>query len=1065
MESWLIQITNYLLAQSWQIAVLTIAVAIVSFLLRNRSAHVRYLLWLIVLAKCLIPPLYWIPVAVLPQQELHAYVPVSPIGERKIAEYRIPEAAVTESAGPAPVQSEVAASPKVTKRPVRYNTRAWLAVGWFVGVVVLLLYYLLNALRTQIWLQKQRKALPNESARNIESFFKAYGVKNTPRVWLLERISQPFVWGLVRGSIYLPSKLLDSRHAKFQGNLLGHELSHFVRLDAMVNSLQVVTQAVFWFHPFVWWANGKIRAEREKCCDEMTIARLNAPPEEYSEAIVETLADKYEQARPVPSLAVAGQIKNIEERIKTMLRPGKKFYKRPTVAVAIVALVIGLLTVPTALVLTARAQTRPTAEQDTSSAVKAAHIIWVSDAIDRQGDGRPDDQAWVDMLEARGYALDYSKGSPPLSSSPLKGYWRGLDDDKLAALNAADLIIVSRCTGSSSGYVKNGEREKWNSVKTPMILLNAFYARRSGGWRWLNTTGPTPELWPGRPPGASDVLTLSTLERRHPIFKNMGLDANNQVKIFDQTAGSGKVSFNPVANVGSGTLIATPAHQNWTFIAEWKPGSEFFPRAGQTPAGRRMLFAAGAIDGPGCGIGEYNLNEQGEKLFINMIEYMLGNVGRQSSAKATPTSRQKSESAKSLYRAAADGDLAQVKELLSSGLDVNAKDNLGETPLHRSARAGHKDVVEVLLSKGAEVDAGDASGLTPLYYASLHGCKDIVDLLLAKGADVNAQAQYCALTLPLLSFAILDGNQDAVRLLISKGANVNAKDNGDTTALFWAIWEKNKDIVELLINEGADINAQDNRGYTPMYMATYQDSKDLVELLTAKGATPQSTIHLAASAGDLARVKSLIEKGTDINARDKGGETPLFLAVLAKTDEVAEFLIAKGADIDARDNLGMTPLYYALEGGSKNMIELLISKGADVNATNKFGATPLHVASQRTKDVVELLITKGAQMNGRVTGGPWNGATPLHLVCITGFKDVAELLIAKGVDINVKDNNDKTPLHMACRVRRKNMVELLITKGADLNAKDNKGQTALSLAKEQEYQEIVELLEKHGAKE
>jgi len=646
----------------------------------------------------------------------------------------------------------------------------------------------IKALRTDFWLWRQRKPLPAEAQIGIENLFSGLGIKTFPKVWLIEGIGQPFVWGLLRGSIYLPANFVKVNSEEHRRGVLSHELSHILRFDAVVNILQIIAQAIFWFHPFVWWANRKIRAEREKCCDEMAIARLGTKIKDYSSAIVNILISEYESTRPVPSLAVAGPVKNIEERIKTMLRPGKKFYKRPSLVAATFVFLLALLTVPTALVLSARAEIRPTAEQETSPVVEAAHIIWVSDATDRQGDGRPDDQAWVDMLKARGYALDYSKGS-----SPSKGYWRGLDDDKLAALNVADLIIVSRCTGSR-GYVKDGEREKWNSVKTPMILLHAFFARKSC-WRWLNTTGPTPELWPGRPPSHSDVLTLLALDPHHPIFKDTGLDANNQVKIFDQTVGSGKVSFNPIANVGNGILIASPAHQDWTFIAEWKPGLEFFPGAGQTPADRRMLFATGTIEGPGCGIGEYNLNTQGEKLFINMIEYMLGNLGRMPSAKATATSRQRRESAKSLHHAAADGDLAQVKELLSSGLDVNAKDNIGETLLHRSARAGHKDVVELLLGKGAKVDAGDASGLTPLYYASLHGYEDIVDLLLTKGADVNAKARYAALTLPLLNFAILDGNKDAVRLLISRGANVNVKDDAGYTPLFWAVWEKNKDIV------------------------------------------------------------------------------------------------------------------------------------------------------------------------------------------------------------------------------------------------------------------------------
>jgi len=51
MGAYLNELVRYLAAQSWQIAVLTAAVAVVTFALRHRSAHVRYLLWLIVLAK------------------------------------------------------------------------------------------------------------------------------------------------------------------------------------------------------------------------------------------------------------------------------------------------------------------------------------------------------------------------------------------------------------------------------------------------------------------------------------------------------------------------------------------------------------------------------------------------------------------------------------------------------------------------------------------------------------------------------------------------------------------------------------------------------------------------------------------------------------------------------------------------------------------------------------------------------------------------------------------------------------------------------------------------------
>ncbi|MFB0552620.1 MAG: ankyrin repeat domain-containing protein [Phycisphaerae bacterium] len=411
------------------------------------------------------------------------------------------------------------------------------------------------------------------------------------------------------------------------------------------------------------------------------------------------------------------------------------------------------------------------------------------------------------------------------------------------------------------------------------------------------------------------------------------------------------------------------------------------------------------------------------------------------------------------------GDIEKLKKCLQDGIDINSQEDFGSTVLHLATNLGKKDIVEFLISRGAQVDAKDTIGVTPLYYAAMHNYEDIADLLLAKGADANAKDKDGYYT--LLYYAIWDSSKDAIKLLISKGANVNVKDDYDYTPLVYAIWEDDKDMVELLISKGADVNAVDKDGLTPYYWAAMQGRKDLVELLTAKGAAPESTIHLAARAGDLAKVKSFIEEGTDVNARDKGGETPLFSAVLADNSDVAKFLITKGADVNAKDGGGVTPLNFVIRSrGKKDMVELLISKGADVNAKNERGVTPLHSAIVRgQKDVAELLIVKGANLNAEITGGPAVGWTPLHFAAGSGQAEIAVLLISKGADINARENNNQTPLHVACLRGHKDAAELLIAKGADINAKDNKERTALSLAKEQGHDDIVELLRKHGAKE
>jgi len=369
MENYLTEITSYLLTQSWQIAVLVGVIAAVSLMLKNKSAHVRYLLWLIVLAKCLVPPLLTVPVAVLPERgPTAAFEPVA----------AHPVEPAVAPAAPVAVVPEVIA----VRQTRKLTPRQWLGLGWLAGVGVFVLVAVAKALRTVFWLHRQRRPLPAELQRQVENVFSDLTVKRFPKLWLIDGTGQPFVWGLLRGSIYLPADFAKVDNTEHRRGVLGHELSHILRFDAAVNLLQIIVQAIFWFHPIVWWANKKIRAEREKCCDETAIARLGAKAKDYSTAIVNILVCEYESTRPVPSLAVAGPVKNIEERIKTIMRPEKTFYKRPSLRAVIVLLLVALLTVPIGCALTRRARTE-TAIELTDEPTKSLHQAAADGDIER----------------------------------------------------------------------------------------------------------------------------------------------------------------------------------------------------------------------------------------------------------------------------------------------------------------------------------------------------------------------------------------------------------------------------------------------------------------------------------------------------------------------------------------------------------------------------------------------------------------------------------------------------------------------------------------------------------
>ena len=470
-----------------------------------------------------------------------------------------------------------------------------------------------------------------------------------------------------------------------------------------------------------------------------------------------------------------------------------------------------------------------------------------------------------------------------------------------------------------------------------------------------------------------------------------------------------------------------------------------------------------------------------------------------------------------LHQAAKDSDIEQVKLLISQGADIHALNVSLNPPLCDAVDSGNMEIVQLLVEAGADVNAGSWSplytavdndnvaiaeyliahgadkhgsdywtilmeafgsssvemvrlliakgadihfksvelhGWTALHSAVKEGYKDIAELLIQKGVDVNAGPR------TPLHEAAKRRSRDVAELLIQKGADVNAKDHVGGTPLYNAIQRRNLGMTQLLISKGADLNIKSNDGYTPLFWAAFEGfkgNKDVLDVILAKGDYP-NTIHLAACKGDLDRVKTLIERGTDVNERDEFGCTPLHWAVAANSREVTDYLLDKGTDLNAKNGRGRVPLIYARD---VLMLERLISKGADVQSRS---AKLRMACASGDMGAAELLIRKGAAVNG---GG---AITHLFRAAINGHTDIVELLINKGADIKVSMHDGATPLAMANRrgktevvniLRRHGALETLhgavasgdkegvkrfVAQGADLNARNQNGQTPLHLS-------------------
>jgi ankyrin repeat protein len=137
-----------------------------------------------------------------------------------------------------------------------------------------------------------------------------------------------------------------------------------------------------------------------------------------------------------------------------------------------------------------------------------------------------------------------------------------------------------------------------------------------------------------------------------------------------------------------------------------------------------------------------------------------------------------------------------------------------------------------------------------------------------------------------------------------------------------------------------------------------------------------ATIHQAAKNGNINRVRNLLNQGTNVNAREHGGGTPLHFAAVHGRLNMVRFLLSRGASVNARNQNGKTPLHKAAMDDHVRIIEELLRRGARMSARDKWGRTPLHDAViHYSTRAVRSFIEAGAKLSYRNV----NSKTPLNV--------------------------------------------------------------------------------------
>jgi bla regulator protein blaR1 len=363
--SQLLPLANHL----WQSTLFAAAAGLLTLFLRKNPAQVRYLLWLAASVKFLIP--FSILMEAGSRLAWHSTVGITRTDVSSVIE---------QVSAPFSVTSPLATMPHAAVSPANWIPAVLVAL-WILGFVTLVCSWAIR------W-RRMRASVQQASPLDIPIGLPA----RTSRSF-----GEPGVFGILRSVLLLPDGIADCLTAREMDAIVAHELCHVRRRDNLAAAIHMAVEAVFWFHPLVWWLGARLMEERERACDE-EVLRTGGDPCVYAEGILK-ICELY-LASPLACVAgvTGGDLKKrIEAIISDRAALRLTFAKRVALSVAAMAalaapVIVGILHAPVL-----RAQQPQIADVSISSSAPKFDVASIKPLAG--GSGRP-----MDPID-RGWAM------------------------------------------------------------------------------------------------------------------------------------------------------------------------------------------------------------------------------------------------------------------------------------------------------------------------------------------------------------------------------------------------------------------------------------------------------------------------------------------------------------------------------------------------------------------------------------------------------------------------------------------------------------------------------------
>ncbi|WP_374950440.1 ankyrin repeat domain-containing protein [Mucilaginibacter sp.] len=334
------------------------------------------------------------------------------------------------------------------------------------------------------------------------------------------------------------------------------------------------------------------------------------------------------------------------------------------------------------------------------------------------------------------------------------------------------------------------------------------------------------------------------------------------------------------------------------------------------------------------------------------------------------------------------------EQFLSHGVDLKTDLNQDGANALLAGIANDKELTltNYFISKGLEINSVDAAGNNAFSYAARSGNIELLKKLVEKGVKPNSTAVLMAaqagggrnggniIGLPVYQY------------LESLNLKPNVKGKGGETALHYVVRKPNQlEVIQYFLSKGVDVNQPDENGNTAFMnaAASTRDTAVLallapkvkdVNLANKKG---QTALMLAVGNNTAGVINYLIAKGASVTAVDKNGNNLAYYIVDAYRTQQGQggpaaqgstprqddfdtklaILKDKGLNIAAQQKNGNTLYHVAVAKGNLALLKRLEPLGIDVNARNTEGLTALHKAAMIAKDdtIMKYLLSIGAK--------------------------------------------------------------------------------------------------------